>query len=1366
MKNTPWLLLLLALAATVGVWRLLGGGTTRSPLELVAAAQARAEGPSPDLRAALREFDLAVAVAVERGDPGELCEVLRARARHLQARASLREARADLERVLELGAAPPAEVHLELAVVCLVQEDYDDCLLHVGRTLELAPGHGGAYAIQGRAHTALAEQELRMVRATFSESLATVDGQEAGLLADRAAALPTDNVSRASLLLSIEALMPERRRDETTAVRSAIERASAHNQAAREAFAKSLGPGLRADAVLGLLELDLRSGRTADAVDFGLAARLHADVEADARTLQALATGLDRLGRSKAAAIVLTQAVQAGRYMEPGFLPQWCRILYLAEEWPQLLSVAGDLQSRTPDVSDLAQQRAAANFYVGAAARKSGRNPIAQTALGMFVSRAAMDPVKDARGLAWTWLAELEAERGDAGAERRALEQATQASPNLSGESWLRLSELSERAGLSPNTPLRQRTHALRLLPQRIDELLPGWIALGELTLADQARDVERAFEDVVAAGRYVPAGPVSSYELWRYAHLHRDAGSWHGVAAATRVFLEEYPRFLPIFDLSAEAQLRTGKLREYADMLLERLEFLPRSDSEQSKDTLRELRAMHAKNQLEPEQVLLLMRVDPRHTGVLAMARDLLESDQPAVAAKGLMQAGLDTLGDEGRLLLARCELELNRPREVIQILASVGPDSPGFTQALAHTVRAALALSDIDLLDESVAGAGDAEVLNKEPLIVLVDELLVRREWHPAWTLLHQLDSRIDTRGGDVTLRIAVAALVADEMAAAREALERSRAFRGDGAPEMGLLAMSAALGNWARLPAEARDLRRSKFRPDPLADVLLLALEDRLEAAQTAAAKAADVLGDDPRWPLAQLTLAALSGADMEPPARFGTQALKETQAFLRGTPENPQDPRRTLVYLLSLDFPEWALWTLSELADSSLFASSRLWPLYLSTLAEQRLEHRVAFRTLLLELTERFPDFEPGWELLQRAEEERLERLDHPDLTKLRARRRAALGGATAGPETDIDLARAAMAASRGDLATARRLATAAVERSPEDLPARLALAGILARADDPLAAISQYVVFFGEAPPGVAFDHIPEFLELAEGAERRGLIPLGALGEALASLTLRLPADPSLALARANYELRLRPDSPVFAIGRAWSTLENFRAATDHAPLEFLRAGSTFQWLDFYARYDLSRADRFVEAELALQPTSVEMWTVRGALLEAMGRRQEALEHYESLRSMVPDPRVALRIASLLAETGTELARVERELERVRALENRPDDDPELLFVRASGYVLSGPALLDQGIAMLAGLWDERGGRAKSIGVAELGRRYGASLTHRGRVADRSLAEAVLEEAARAAEEPEERQFLRRLATAARHLPVERMQREP
>ncbi len=1354
MKTSTWILLLLALAAMAGVLQLLGGGRSKLPMDLVASARSRVAGPNPDFRAALREFDLAVDRAEARGDPDELAGVLCERARYLQERASYREARRDMERALELGATPRSEINLEIAVLCMVAGQNEDALQYLSRTLAAAPDHGGAHAVRGRVRAAMGESELAATRKLLREFLATPDAARANVLINRAAALERGERARPSLLLAIDDLLPANRRDEAEQVRRSLDVASDAFADAREAFTQSLIPGVRGDAVLGLLDADLRAGRPADAVDFGLAARLHPDVEADARTLQRLASALEKVGRERAAAILLERAVRSGRYLEASFLPTWCRILYAAQEWPQLFAVAGDLSGRTPDIEALRADRAAADFFLGAAGRVLGRKGVAQSSLARFVSGAGGDPIENSRGIAWTWLAEMERERGDPAAERRALEQATQASPELSGENWLRLADLSESFNVSPATPLRQQTHGLRLLPERVPELLPAWIALGARTLVDQGRDVERIYTEVVASGRYVPRGSPSPFELWRFAELHRAAKRWFGVAAACRVLLEEYPRFLPAFDLELEAHRVNGKVEEQVDMLLERLKFVG-----DRADTLAELRRLHTETRLTPSQELDLMRLDPRHTGVLAMAADLLGANQPAVAARGLTVAGLNELGDAGRVLFARSQLELDRPKEAIDALEAVAEDSEYYTQALGLAVRAALELGDTELLDAKVAASSRALELHKPTLLELIDELLVQREWHPAWTLLHELDSRLESRGGDVTLRVAVAALIAGERAAAREALQRTGAFRPDGSPELGRIILSAVEGSWSRLPGNVRDLRRTAFDAAPLIDVVLLALEERTDAALLRAEQAETELQVDPRWPLARVALDAIAKRPLTLPADYGESAATETRAFLLGTEAARRDPRQALVLLLALEVPEWSLWALADLRSLDHAVSGRMWPLYLSTLAEQQLVHRVAFRKLLLELTSRFATFAPGWDLLERAEEERLERLDHPDLLLLRARRRAALGGTTADANVEADLARAAQMATRGDLANARALAAAAVERSPADLPARLALAGIEARAGDVHAAIVHYVAFFENAPSGVAFDHVPEFIDLVEGAERRGLIPVGALVDALVRLNAKLPADPAVALARARIELRLRADAPVLALGRAFQALKEFRERTDHAPLEFLRAGSAQSWLEFHADHDMERAERFVEEELRRSPTSVALWVVQGALLERRGMRSEALAHYERLRDMVPDPRVALRTAALLAETGADVARVERELERVRALERRPQDDPELQFIRATSYVLAGPGLLDQGLQLLAGLWSTRTGRAAQIPIAELGRRFGASLTHRGLAADRDLAQEVLRTAAAAADSFEDRVFLERMARIARHLPV-------
>src|SRR5690606_26135939 len=125
----------------------------------------------------------------------------------------------------------------------------------------------------------------------------------------------------------------------------------------------------------------------------------------------------------------------------------------------------------------------------------------------------------DARLLAWSETARVARVLGDPLVEREALHAALQLAPEGDAEHWYRLYELqSEGAGASSTLPLASLTQALRLAPERAEEWLPLWRALGERALSEDGIDMPSFFAGLELRNQALPLGTLNPYLVFRLA--------------------------------------------------------------------------------------------------------------------------------------------------------------------------------------------------------------------------------------------------------------------------------------------------------------------------------------------------------------------------------------------------------------------------------------------------------------------------------------------------------------------------------------------------------------------------------------------------------------------------------------------------------------------------------------------------------------------------------------------------------------------------------------------------------------------------------------------------------------------------------
>jgi hypothetical protein len=137
--------------------------------------------------------------------------------------------------------------------------------------------------------------------------------------------------------------------------------------------------------------------------------------------------------------------------------------------------------------------------------------------------------------------------------------------------------------------------------------------------------------------------------------------------------------------------------------------------------------------------------------------------------------------------------------------------------------------------------------------------------------------------------------------------------------------------------------------------------------------------------------------------------------------------------------------------------------------------------------------------------------------------------------------------------------------------------------------------------------------------------------------------------------------------------------------------------------------------------------------------------------------MLPDTRAIARICELLAELGTDHARLERELSQWSSLDRLSPEAPRPRFLRGKSLVVGRQGVAIEGLELLSGLWDQRQQIASVVAGADLGLVYGSALLRRGDRADRERIRSVFEASLELEQDALRRDLLRALLNLSRWL---------
>ncbi len=359
------------------------------------------------------------------------------------------------------------------------------------------------------------------------------------------------------------------------------------------------------------------------------------------------------------------------------------------------------------------------------------------------------------------------------------------------------------------------------------------------------------------------------------------------------------------------------------------------------------------------------------------------------------------------------------------------------------------------------------------------------------------------------------------------------------------------------------------------DPLAPGLQLALGTaalRSGDYDLALGAGAAAAADDPEWPEPQLLIAralAATGRDDD--------ALAKAAAIRAADPPNP---------LIDLEYARL-------LADAGRMAEARE---KLAALTVQYGDRPEINRTLA------FLDLASGD--LEAADR----RLDVQDDT---------------GPDRfESFYYRALIAAQRGDAETARRL-YARISSGPYLVPAQLAIADSLARADSAEQAVEQ-LTRFGQDHPAQAFE-VLEFKAQLLQLLKRPDDALAVYGEALQYK----PAAVSVLLSRGALLEQQK---------RLPEALADLQTAVEVAPEDAV-AANAYGYLLATRTGQSRKAWRYVRRAYEIQPGSAAIQDSVGWTLFQLGRTEEARSHLEEALDRMPDPEIASHLAAVWWKLG-------------------------------------------------------------------------------------------------------------------------------
>lgn len=1351
MRFTTWLLVLLCLGAVGLLGGLLFSGGERTPKELLESARRRANGADPDFRGALSDLDTALKLALQEKPSAEkklVADILVTRGTMLRGVNAASQARTDFQAVLDTWRPGDPEVELKLVDLDMRDGALDAALERTVNLLKREPDQIQAWTARGLILSQIVDQRLDKADQTIRSVMAEEEATTAHGQLVHAAGMDLSDPLRLAVIHDLRSHFESTEEEEARAVLRIADDCSRDLADARNSLVQSFRGKPTRDAIDAYLRILDMSGRRTDSVDFGEAAVVHPVANGDREIMLSILKGFMAMGRPEIGCELVDLRFARGVVPDQDFFTIWCEALYRAERWRQLTYIASQMHQYCDS-----EHKSLAQFYLAVSQARDHQCGQALNSLGRYLQREAAEPFPGALAIARREQAHCAKAQGEVFNEKPALIELLHLDPNGSGDDWLRYAEVLRQTEPESLDKIEDAlTNAVRLLPDKRNDLMPMWAEAGETRLKASGIVVELLFDELNSQGQSTPAGPAGPYEIWRLAELHQNHDNIPQATAACHRLLDAFPGFLPAIDMLADIALAQGDQKGAAEMWLEHLK---KSGAEPL--ILRRL-AKLPDTVLTNTQWLELVKIDPERTGRLLAARTLRQDDRSLDALTGLYSLDTAPLGDEGRLLIGQLYADLKRWAPALETLIEIKPGSPQFGEALPLALQAAVNLQDGAKLKTLISQVG--KEANLDPLGVLVGtDLLISGGYSDeAGELCRGVDSQPANRSGGVMLRLAQLDMLADRHHDAQENLERAEAYEENGSPEIGRLLFALDDRIWSRLPFYVRELTQTHIRPNEVQSTILALFDERVDECERMITQGTHANPDEPYWPLVDAAVELLRGTSASEIRPFGNENAAETIAFLRGD-ANERDPRQALGIVFASQSRSWMAWAIAQCTKVAPPAPGSMWPAYIAARGELDIGHRDRAEVILHNLVKSFPSFAPGWALLEDTVQKRVGRFDAIELVRLRDERRKALG-AKSGEEAEELLVKSWALEAEGKTDEAADKAREALDANPTLLPALTKLAD-LERArghwQDAIAADARACEI---APVDSNSEVVSDFVELLNQAALKAptQVPPSLRAAKLETLSRRFRRDPMIALELAKLDTQLAPTMPAVGVARAYERLQRFRSATQDSSIESLRPGSTRRWKEFYSALDPARAESFVRSEVEKRPGSIEAWLMLGECLADQGKPDEAIELYELVQRMVPDGKTRRAIAWLLSETGRDLDKVKESIAAAMKLEHLNEPDYDLEFTQARALVHAGPSTRDAGIDTLAKLWSDRSRATGRVTVADVGQFYGTALVQRAQYADRQLASEVLTEVIGMVEDPARKNLVRALEHLALQIP--------
>ncbi len=1296
------------------------------PAEIIAEVRAEMDTLAFEQRTALSQLALALAAAEDGGDELLIAEVLTARADVFLKLSDTTNALADLKRA---EALQPGDVELKLRIAGLLSVSGEDAEALAGAraVITASPQLAAAWELLGQLETRSAIKVLSPSVAAIKLDLVREDAEIATELLMEFASRESDDPGLPTLEFRLNAAFSASEKEALYAALLHVEEAREHFVAARNAYAKSIELAPTPARVLALSTALTDASQVPLAIDL-LSAAIVVPSLSDSGPIQFELIQLLQLERRLEEARFVTRSTKWDDIEDVNHLAFAAELLYKAGDFGPLGALARALRSIGGDTG-IHWSR----FYSNIQPICNGLKVEDPSSLQVQMRRGLKDlkvfladtstpePFPGARAEAGFWLAKLGQVIGDVETEIFGLTRGFTSRIGPTADQKVQLAEaLAKRVPIPWFEIDTALSDAINLEPQRYAEFAERWWDAGREEIRSKGMSVSDLVSEANRTNTAIPAvrnlGP-AAYALLATKHLE-DERSYSALQAANRA-LKEHPDLIPALDIALAAKLVTPNRYNVERDIVRRIELAGIDES------IEVILNRIPGDRLDGEDLIAAIQAAPERFGKAAVARWFLEHGESENARSALERLDPRSAPDALLLLRAKALVEEERFAEALKDLTSIGPT---------HLLSEEAALLKARVLLELDRPGGLAPILDLDwadgspgTYLDLADLLMSKGQAEMALEIIDRLDQEASTRTPEFyRRRILVDILTSRKRGpeAARESIERSRAYLRDGTPEIASILLAVSRRKWTDLPEKIESLRRTSFKLTPQKGVSLILLAERLEAGRRMAGEGLDRNERDPIWALVAAASDALVKDPISMPAWFGQSAVADARKLLLGTVgRTSRDPRETLAILLIADLPEWSGWLLPILEKIRIESGSDIWTSYLKAVALEASGNRPARANLVERLVEKHRQFGPGHEWsVQLAESAHPAEPMHPEVVRARRMRLVSLGAELIDDPVVVALAEASDLARRNDNASAiRTLQTVLKDAGSSTTEARLILGILMIRANQPSFA-ANFLFDAAMGDPGifqtVVVDSLLFSIRYAVQAQTNGAQQRGAIGreramEMLTRLSERYPLDPMVTLARLELSGLPRRSWGEWAEG----ALDQLYKLSARRPLEALRRGSTRRWVELLIDVRVDLARKLVERDLIHEPGNLELWNLRAKIAEEMEDDEAAAAIYEALLAIDPNGAMGYSLAEIMIERGDGV----RDVFRVLAIADRAQGGggARSLYLRSLAQARMYRPPLSEIVKRLANLWQGRKRAATDVDPVVLGELYLRMLRRRG-----------------------------------------------